>query len=117
MLSKLRLSTILYFLISYKCQYLFTTITSSQRKHIRSFRVAGPQNSYYLLPQSLAPQIHTIDTTLARPLTTLGRIGSTSVEVLIDAGSSLTLINYHLFNHLPPYLTRLRRHPSPFFLL
>ena len=73
----------------------------------------GSQSSSSYFPQSLTPQTHTIDTLSPRPLTTFGGIGSTSVEFLIDSGSSLTLINYKLFKRLSPYLTRLCHPPSP----
>ena len=97
-----------------------TTITShnnsiptlSHKKQPRSFYGSGPKNSF-TYPSRLTPQLHTIDSSSSQPLTVHGRIGFSPVLFLIDTGSSLTLINHHLFNKLDPRLTASRRRPPP----
>ncbi|CAF2263104.1 unnamed protein product [Rotaria magnacalcarata] len=48
-----------------------------------------------------------------QPLTVPGRIGTLPLTLLIDTGSSLTLINSHVFHQLHPRLKRSRRTPPP----
>jgi RNase H-like domain found in reverse transcriptase/Reverse transcriptase (RNA-dependent DNA polymerase)/Integrase zinc binding domain/Integrase core domain len=53
-----------------------------------------------------------MDTRSPQPLTVQGHIGYIPILFLIDTGSSLTLINYRLFNQLDNYFTYFRRRPS-----
>jgi len=61
----------------------------------------------------LNPKIHTIYTQTSNTLTIQGNIGGIPTSMLIDTGSSLTLINSHLLSKLDPFITKNLR-PPPF---
>ena len=97
----------------YSFRYLCTSsITTPQvKKRVRSFRRAGPRTSSFVYPHNHWNHTNNLHASSSKPLTIWGRIGSLPVNILIDTGSSLTLINEYLFRQLPPSLTAHRRRP------
>lgn len=65
----------------------------------------GTQNSNYSNPHIFKnSHLNTIDSFPSNPLTIHGRIGTLPLTFLIDTGSTLTLINSHVFDRLSPRL-------------
>lgn len=92
---------------------LSATITSTTKKHVKSFHDASARNSNYYNSQPTRNfSINTLNTLSDHPLTIKGRIGSLSLTFLIDTGSTITLINSKVFNQLSPRLTQFCQQPS-----
>lgn len=62
-------------------------------------------------PETLTPQLYTINFPDSEPLTITGRVAGKTTSLLIDSGASLTLINEKLFQQLPYHFQRKARSP------